>query len=62
MINDQSGIISVKVTKDNLDDKKPVSEMVEELWRCLYEDKGYISDPLKRELADRGVTLRTGVK
>ncbi|PCS21454.1 Mobile element protein [Candidatus Enterovibrio escicola] len=29
---------------------------------CLYGDKGYISDPLDRELADKGVTLITGVK
>ncbi len=29
---------------------------------CLYGDKGYISDPLERELADKGVTLITGMK
>ncbi len=29
---------------------------------CLYGDKGYISDPLERKLADTGVTLITGEK
>ncbi|PCS22582.1 hypothetical protein BTN49_1805 [Candidatus Enterovibrio escicola] len=29
---------------------------------CLYGDKGYISDPLKRKPADKGVILITGVK
>ncbi|PCS21502.1 Mobile element protein [Candidatus Enterovibrio escicola] len=28
----------------------------------FYGDKGYISGPLKRELADKGVTLITDVK
>ncbi|PCS23859.1 Mobile element protein [Candidatus Enterovibrio escicola] len=28
----------------------------------LYGDKGYISGPLERELADKGVTLITGIK
>uniref|UniRef100_UPI0012382060 IS982 family transposase n=2 Tax=Candidatus Enterovibrio escicola TaxID=1927127 RepID=UPI0012382060 len=62
IINNQGGIISVKVTTDNLDDRKPMSEMADELWGCLYGDKGYISDPLERELADKGVTLITGMK
>ncbi|PCS22826.1 Mobile element protein [Candidatus Enterovibrio escicola] len=62
IINDQGGIISVKVTTVNVDDKKPVLEMVDELWGCLYRDKGYISGLLERGLADKGVTLITGMK
>nr|WP_150137885.1 transposase [Candidatus Enterovibrio escacola] len=31
IINDQGGIILVKVTTANVDDRKPVSEMVDEL-------------------------------
>ncbi|WP_263363511.1 transposase [Candidatus Enterovibrio escicola] len=45
-----------------MDDRKPVSEMVDELWACLHGDKGYLSDLLERELVDKGVTLITGVK
>nr|WP_263364445.1 transposase [Candidatus Enterovibrio escacola] len=62
IINDQGGIILVKVTIANVNDRKLVSKMAEELWGCLYGDKGYISDLLWRELADKGVTLITGVK
>uniref|UniRef100_UPI001237B604 transposase n=1 Tax=Candidatus Enterovibrio escicola TaxID=1927127 RepID=UPI001237B604 len=36
--------------------------MSDELWGRLYGDEGYISDLLKRELSDRGVTLITSVK
>ncbi|PCS24282.1 Mobile element protein [Candidatus Enterovibrio escicola] len=46
IINDQGGIISVKVTTDNVDDKKPVLEMVDEILGFLYGDKGYISGSL----------------
>ncbi len=46
----------------NVDNRKPVSEIVDELWGCLYGDKGYINSPLERELADKGVTLITGMK
>nr|WP_199399334.1 hypothetical protein [Candidatus Enterovibrio escacola] len=29
---------------------------------CLYGDKGYIATPFEWELADKGVTLITGMK
>ncbi|PCS21447.1 Mobile element protein [Candidatus Enterovibrio escicola] len=45
-----------------MNNRKPVSEMVDEHLECLYGDKGYISDPLERELADKGVILITGLK
>nr|WP_150138782.1 transposase [Candidatus Enterovibrio escacola] len=62
IINDQGGIISVKVTTANVDDRKAVSEMVDEILGYLYGDKGYISGPLERELSNKRVTLITGVK
>ncbi|PCS22361.1 hypothetical protein BTN49_2090 [Candidatus Enterovibrio escicola] len=62
IINDQGGIISVKVTTVNVIDRRPVSKMADDLWGCLYGDEGYISDPLEWELADKGVTLITGMK
>nr|WP_263363668.1 transposase [Candidatus Enterovibrio escacola] len=52
----------MKVTTANVDDRKPVSEMVDELWACLHGDKGYLSNPLEQELVDKGVTLIMGVK
>ncbi len=62
IINDQVSIISVQVTTVNVDDRKPVSEMVDELLGCLYRDTGYISDPLEREPTEKGVTPITGMK
>nr|WP_263363682.1 transposase [Candidatus Enterovibrio escacola] len=54
--------MSVKVTTASVDDKKPVSELADELWGCLYGEKGYISGPLQRELPDKRVTLITSIK
>ncbi|PCS22467.1 Mobile element protein [Candidatus Enterovibrio escicola] len=62
IINDQGSIISIQVTTANMANKKLVSEMADDLWGCLYRDKGYISSPLEWELANKGVTLITGVK
>ncbi|PCS21563.1 hypothetical protein BTN49_2812 [Candidatus Enterovibrio escicola] len=36
--------------------------MADDLWMCLYGDKGYITDLVERELADKRVTLIIGVK
>ncbi|PCS21268.1 Mobile element protein [Candidatus Enterovibrio escicola] len=62
IISDHGGIISVKVMTDHVDDIMPISEIDDELWGCLYGEKSYISGPLERELADKGVTLITGMK
>ncbi len=62
IINNQGSIISVTVTTDNVDDRKPISEMVNEIWGCLYGNKGYISGPLERELADKRVDTDNGCK
>ncbi|PCS22300.1 Mobile element protein [Candidatus Enterovibrio escicola] len=50
------------MTTANLDDRKPVSEMADEFWGCLYGNKGYISGPLELELANKGVTPITDMK
>ncbi|PCS21952.1 Mobile element protein [Candidatus Enterovibrio escicola] len=34
IINDQGGIISVEVTATNVDDRKPVSEIADNIWGC----------------------------
>uniref|UniRef100_UPI00374294A9 transposase n=1 Tax=Candidatus Enterovibrio escicola TaxID=1927127 RepID=UPI00374294A9 len=62
IINDQGGIISVKLMTTNVNDRKLVPGMANEILGCLCGDKGYIYGPLEQELADRGVTLRTGIK
>lgn len=60
IINDEGGILAVKVTTGNTDDRKPVPNMCNELWGELYGDKGYVSKNLCKELAQKGVKFITG--
>jgi Transposase DDE domain len=43
MINDEGELLAFRVTTGEVDDREPVKAMAEELWGCLYGDRGYIS-------------------
>jgi hypothetical protein len=62
IINHLGEIVSLKLTKGNVDDRKPVSEMANAVYGKLYGDKGYISKVLSDELFDKGVELITTVR
>ncbi|WP_150138694.1 transposase [Candidatus Enterovibrio escicola] len=51
------GIISVKVTTANVDDKKPVPDMTDNLLGSLYGDKGYISSSFEKMIHYRRQSL-----
>lgn len=48
--NEQGGLIALKVTPGNVDDRVPVPEMTLEIQGKLFGDKGYISQKLFDEL------------
>ena len=60
IMNDEGGILAVKVTPGNVDDRQPVLDMTDNLTGSLYGDKGYISHALKQTLAERNVHFVTG--
>lgn len=62
IINHQGDILEAKLTPANVDDRKPVPEMTENLFGKLYGDKGYISKALAGTLFDQGVELVTNVR
>ena len=62
IINHLGEIVALKLTKGNVDDRQPVSEMAESLFGKLYGDKGYISQALPGELLEKGVELITTVR
>jgi hypothetical protein len=62
IINHLGEIISLKLTPDNIDDRKPVPDMADSLFGKLYDDKGYISKALSGELLDKGVELITKIR
>ena len=62
IINQLGEIVALKLTKGNLDDRQPISEMAGALFGKLYGDKGYISQALTGELLEKGVELITTVR
>jgi transposase len=46
IINDRGELLNVRLTPGNIDDRKPVPQLVRKLFGKVYGDKGYISQPL----------------
>jgi len=60
--NDCGELLSIRFTPGNTDDRRPVPELVKDLFGKLFGDKGYISQPLFETLYDGGVQLVTKLK
>jgi len=62
IVNEQGGLVAVKVTPGNIDDKFPVPLMIKKLFGKLFGDKGYISQSLSSILLENAIQLITNVK
>lgn len=62
IVNHCGEILAAKLTVANVDDRKPVPELVAGLSGKLYGDKGYISKALGDSLLQQGVELITNVR
>jgi len=62
VINDKGEIMAFKLTKGNVDDRKPVPDLVKNLIGKLIGDKGYISSNLFAKLYQQGLQLITKIK
>ena len=62
VINDRGELLSLRLTPGNVDDRRPVPELVKGLFGKLIGDKGYVSQPLFEALYDEGVQLVTKLK
>lgn len=62
IINHLGEIVSLKLTKGNVDDREPVADMADSIFGKLYGDKGYISRALSGELLDKGIELITTIR
>lgn len=62
VINDKGEIMAVKITAANVDDRKPVPDLVRHLIGKLFGDKGYLSQKLFDELSSNGLQLVTRLK
>jgi len=63
VINDRGELLHVTLTPANVDDRKPVPQLVRNLFGKVFGDKGYISKPLQELLHQTvGVFLVTKLK
>jgi hypothetical protein len=62
VINQHAEIVAFRLTKGNIDDRKPVPDMVKPMRGKLFGDRGYISEKLRAQLLEQGVLLITKVK
>ncbi len=60
--NDCGELLAFRLTPGNVDDRRPVPEMVKGLFGKLFADKGYVSQPLFEMLFEDGIQLITRLK
>lgn len=62
VINERGELLAFKLTPGNVDDRKPVPDMTQDLFGQLFGDRGYISQKLFEKLYERGLQLVTKSK
>jgi hypothetical protein len=60
--NDRGELLSVKVTKGNVDDRQVVLKMVKNIFGKLFGDNGYLSSSISEKLSSKGLSLITTIK
>jgi DDE family transposase len=61
-VNDRGDLLACCLTAGNIDDRKPVPQMVNHLRGKLFGDRGYISAPLTKLLFEQGLQLITRLR
>ena len=62
IINDKGELMAFKITRGNVDDRRPVPSLAKGLVGKLVGDKGHISNNLFLELYETGLQLVTKIK
>lgn len=62
VVNDQGGLLNYCLTAGNVDDRKPVPNLLLGLLGKVYADKGYVSQSLFEQLFAKGIHLVTKAK
>ncbi len=62
VVNDQGEVLAFTLTPGHVDDRKPVPQLVKQLFGKLFGDKGYLSQPLFDSLLEQGLQIITGIK
>ena len=62
VINQYAEIVAFRLTSGNVDDRKPVPDMLKPMRGTGYADRGYISEKLRNRLLKMGILLITKLK
>ena len=62
VINDRGEILAFQLTPGNVDDRKPVPILVQDLFGKVFADKGYLSKKLFDELLEEDIQLISGIR
>ncbi len=62
IVNELGELLAVPLTPGNTDDRRPLTEMSQDLFGKLFADKGYLSQALFETLFERGLELITSLR
>ena len=62
IVSDQGELLAAFLTPGNVDDRKPLPQMTQDLFGKLFGDRGYISQKLFEQLFKRGLELITSIR
>jgi transposase len=62
IVNELGELLAVHLTPGNTDDRRPLTDMSQNLFGKLFADKGYLSQALFETLFNRGVELITSLR
>lgn len=63
VVNDRGELLNVMLTPGNTDDRKPVPQLLQQLFGKVFADKGYVSQKLAKQLLNTaGIQLITKLK
>ena len=52
VVNELGELLNIQITVGNVDDRKPVEELVKQLFGKVFADRGYVSQPLTEKLRE----------
>lgn len=62
VVNDEGELLACCLTPGNVDDRKPVLQLAQDLWGKLFGDKGYLSQSLCEQLLAQDLHLITKLR
>lgn len=61
-VNDHGEILAFYLTPGNVDDRKPIPTLLQDIFGKVFADKGYISKQLFEDLFEQDIQLITGIR